>query len=112
MADAQGITAHDLLSKALQAEGHIVGGEAWLGSGCAVLTVQVTGTAQLWISDADARLDYPPADHTGWIASYRSHGVDTEGDIPDIYRSTDTDCKADTANLVRAVTAYVAAATV
>ncbi|MEU5093066.1 hypothetical protein [Streptomyces sp. NPDC021356] len=111
MTDAQEPTARDLLSTALQAEGHTIGGEAWLGSGCFVLTVQVAGPAQLWISDADAQLDYPPAEHTGWTAFYHSHGLETEEDAPEVYRSTDTDCAADTANLVRVVNAYVAAAT-
>ncbi|MER6256788.1 hypothetical protein ABT224_36145 [Streptomyces sp. NPDC001584] len=111
MTDTQERTARDLLSEALQAEGHTIGGESWLGSGCFVLTVQVTGPAQLWISDADAKLDYPPTEHTGWTAFYKSRGLATEEDAPEVYRSTDTDCAADTANLVRAVTAYVAAAT-
>lgn len=109
MASTQERTARDLLSQALQAEGHTVGGESWLGSGCDVLTVQVTGPAQIWISDEDARLDYPPAEHTGWTAHYKPHGLDTEGDSPEVYRSTDTDCAADTVRLVQAVNAYVAA---
>nr|WP_233109069.1 hypothetical protein [Streptomyces sp. 14R-10] len=111
MTGTQERTARDLLNEALQAEGHITGGEAWLGSGCFVLTVQVAGTAQLWIGDADAQLDYPPTEHTGWTASYRPHGAETEEDAPEVYRSTDTDCAADTANLVRFVSAYVADAT-
>jgi hypothetical protein len=111
MADARKHTARDLLSKALQAEGHTIGGEAWLGSGCFVLTVQLAGPAQIWISDADAKLDYPPAEHTGWTAFYHSHSVHTVEGVPEVYRSTDTDCAADTANLVQAVHAYVAAAT-
>ncbi|MEU2357684.1 hypothetical protein ABZ599_32715 [Streptomyces misionensis] len=111
MTDAQEPTAAYLLSESLQAEGHTVGRETWLGSGCFVLTVQVTGPAQIWISDADARLDYPPAEHTGWTAFYHSHGLDTEEDAPEVYRSTDTDCAADTAKLVQAVNAFVAAAT-
>lgn len=111
MTDAQEPMARDLLSNALQAEGHTIGGEAWWGSGCFVLTVQVTGPAQIWISDADARLDYPAAEHTGWTAFYHSHGLETEEEATEVYRSTDTDCAADTANLVQVVNAYVAAAT-
>lgn len=110
MTDPQEPTARTLLTTALQAAGHTLSAQGWQGAACSVMMVHLNGAAQIWISDKDARLDYPPAEHTGWTAFYHSHGLDTE-DAPELYRSTDTDCAADTSNLVRALNAYTATAT-
>ncbi|GAA4950998.1 hypothetical protein GCM10023224_39300 [Streptomonospora halophila] len=103
-------SARDLLHLTLEAAG-VTAADCHLGGGCWAVGVPATiagRDGELWISDADARIDYPLSEHAGWLATWNPGGLEgsmDDDDAPTVYESECTDAIADTRRLVALVAA-------
>ncbi|WP_331721569.1 hypothetical protein [Streptomyces sp. NBC_00212] len=101
-----------ILCEALTAAGHT----AWMrptGGGCDVVAVRLaTGPAEIWISDADAKVTYEPQQHSGWTAEFRPQGDDSCGDeAQPLYKSHNQQFGSDTEQLLKVIGTLAAAYT-
>ncbi|MEU0181441.1 hypothetical protein ABZ312_09655 [Streptomyces sp. NPDC006207] len=103
-------TAASYLYRELRIAGFAARGDGDSSGGW--LAMDLGGDAAIWINGAEGgprenEVAYPVGDHHGWLACFYPDGG-YSGEHEEIYRSRDTDLRADTRAVVAAVAARIA----